>query len=169
MGAIEEAFEMPDADTWLDNMANSEWIYNTVEDGPSPPTSMATDARTALGTIYKGCKCPSHQEIYSNWPTHNAELTIAQCMKICVYCGRDYTTAAELRKHMRRLDYARCNIRIRQETRGKGSAIIPAWITRHHKETPIRRSDSEPPIRPPDARMTRSQSLTNSANGAPRP
>jgi hypothetical protein len=43
---------------------------------------MATDTRTGLGKIYRGCKCPLHQEIYSDWLTHNAELIIAQCIKI---------------------------------------------------------------------------------------
>jgi hypothetical protein len=77
----------------------NEWICNTEEVAPSPPTSMATDPRTALGTVYKGCKCPSHQEIYRNWPMRDAELTIAQCMKICVYCGKDdFVSSAELCK-----------------------------------------------------------------------
>lgn len=125
-------------------MANSESVHNTAEAVPSPPISMAIDTRTAQGMIYKGCKCPPHREIYSDRPARNAKLTIAQCMKTCVYCGRDYTSAAELRKHMRRTDYARRIPRIRQETRGKGSATTPAWITRHHTETPIHRSDSEP-------------------------
>jgi len=166
---IEGAFTIQDADNWLDNIASNndgEWIRNTVETAPSPPTSMATDTRTALGKIYKGCKCPLHQEIYSNWPTHNAELTIAQCMKICVYCGRDFTSAAELRKHMRKSDYARRNLTIRQETRGKWSSTTPAWT---HAEAPTHRSDSEPLIRLSNTRRTRSQSLTNSANPVPRP
>jgi len=170
LDGIEGAFAMQDADTWLDNMVSndSEWIYNSAEAAPSPPTSMATDTRTALGKIYKGCRCPSHQEIYSDWPTHNAELTIAQCMKICVYCGRDFLTAAELRKHMKKIKYAERNLGICQETRGKGSSTTPAWTPRHHTETPIPRSDSEPLVLPPDARTTRSQSVTNSANGIPR-
>jgi hypothetical protein len=166
---IEGAFTTQDADTWLNNLDSNndgEWICNTVETAPSPPTSMATDTRTALGKIYKGCKCPLHQEIYSDWPTHNAELTIAQCMKICVYCGRDFTSAAELRKHMRKSDYAQRNLRVRQETRGKGSSTTPAWI---HTETPTHRSDSEPLTRPSNTRRTRSQSFTNSANPVPRP
>jgi hypothetical protein len=45
---------------------DSERVYNTAEVAPSPPTSMATGTRIALGRIYKGCKCPSHQEIYSD-------------------------------------------------------------------------------------------------------
>lgn len=75
----DEVFAMQGADIWLDNMVNngSGWINNTAEVAPSPPTSMATDTRTALEKIYKACRCLSHQEIYSDWPTHNAELTIA--------------------------------------------------------------------------------------------
>jgi hypothetical protein len=164
LDGIEGTFTTQDADNWLDNMANNEdaWIHNTIEVAPSPPTSMATDTRTAKGNIYKGCNCPSHQEIYSSWPTHNAELTIAQCMKICVYCGRDFTGAGDLRKHLRKMDYARRNITVRFETR-YSAATTPAWTT-----TSIHRSDSEPLTRPSNARITRSQSFTNSANEAPR-
>jgi hypothetical protein len=167
LDGIDGAFGTQDADTWLDNMINnddSEWMRNTVEVAPSPPTSMATDTRTALGAIYRGCKCPTHQEIYSNWPTHNAELTIAQCMRTCVYCGKDFTNAAELRKHMKQIKYAQRNLSIYQETRGKHSSTTPAWTS-----IPTHRSDSEPLARPSNARTTRSQSITNSANGAPRP
>jgi hypothetical protein len=106
---VDGAFATQDADTWLDNMINnngSEWIHNAAEVAPSPPTSMATDTRTALGAIYKGCKCPTHQEIYSNWPTHNAELTIAQCMRACMYCGTDFPRAFDLRKHLKKVGYA---------------------------------------------------------------
>jgi hypothetical protein len=142
---------MRDADNRLDNMINNNngWILNTAEVEPSPPTSMATDPHTVLGKIYKGCKCPSNQEIYSDWPTHNAELTIAQCMKICVYCGKDFTVAAEVRKHMKKMHCTERNVRIRTETRGKGSATTPTW-------TPIHRLDSEPPVRLLVARATRS-------------
>lgn len=126
---IEGTFGTQDADTWLDNLANdndSEWIYNTAEDAPSPPTSMVTDTHTALGKIFKGCKCPSHQQIYNDWPTDNAELTIAQCMKTCVYCGSDFPTAAELRKHLKRMKYARRNLSVFLETRGSNSSTTLA-------------------------------------------
>lgn len=108
LDGIDGTLAVQDADAWLDNMINNDndWIHNTAEVAPSPPTSMATDTRTALGAIYRGCKCPTHQEIYSKWPTHNAKLTIAQCMRTCVYCGKDCTNAAELRKHMKQIRYA---------------------------------------------------------------
>ena len=143
---------------------DNEWLYNTTEAVPSPPTSLGTDRRTALGMIWKGCKCSGHQDIYSDWPTHNAELTIAQCMKTCVYCGKDFITAAELRKHMRKLEYARRNLRVCQESRGKGSSTTPSWT---HIGTPVHRSESEPFARQPFARITRSQSVTDSANAIP--
>ena len=101
------------------NNEDDEWIPDMAGAEPSPLTSMATDPRTALGRIFKGCKCPSHQEIYENWPTHNAELKIAQYMKICVYCGGDFVNTSELRKHLKRVKYARRNISIFQEPRGK--------------------------------------------------
>jgi hypothetical protein len=36
LDGIEGAFAMQDADTWLDNNINSEWIRNMAEDAPSP-------------------------------------------------------------------------------------------------------------------------------------
>ncbi len=167
LDGIEGEFAIQDADTWLDNMFssnNSEWIHNTAEAVPSPPTSMVTDTHTALGKIYRGCKCPSHQEIYSDWPTHDAELTITQCMKTCIYCGSDFSIAAELRKHLKRMKYARRNLHIYLETQGTNSSTTPAWTSRHQTETPIYQSDSEPLVRLSDARTTQSQSYTNSAN-----
>jgi hypothetical protein len=164
LNEMDEEFNIHDADAWLASLegdVTNEWLQGTVETARSPPTSLATDTRTALGHIYKGCRCPSHQEIYSNWPYHNAELTIAQCMKICVYCGKDFQSAAELRKHMKKSEYARRNLRIQQETKGKWSSTTPAWVS-------IQRSDSEPLISRPTARMTRSQSVTNSVNGPAR-
>ncbi len=137
-----------EADAWLENLANNTTIWiGDPEEEPSPPTSMATDTRTAQGTIYKGCKCPEHQEIYSDWPVQDAELTISQCMKICVYCGKDFPVAAELRKHMKRR-YAKRNITIVLETGGKRSSTTPSWI----------------PARQPETRTTRSQCLTYGAN-----
>jgi hypothetical protein len=110
---------------WLNNIG-SKWIRNAAEAAPSPPPSMATDTRMALEQVYKGCKCPAHQDIYSNWPTQNAELTIGQCMKKCVYCGRELTTAGNLRKHITN-DHAQQNITVRQERGGRGTATTPAW------------------------------------------
>ena len=180
LDGIEEGFNANDADVWLANLErNDAWLadlerneangrlHDTIEVAASPPTSMATDTRTAQGNIFKGCRCPAHQEIYSNWPTFNAELTIAQCMKTCVYCGKDCTNAAELRKHMRKMDYARRNLRIRQETRGKWSSTTPAWTPIPRPQTQAHRPDSEPLSRPLTARITRSQSFTNGANGGP--
>lgn len=63
--------------------------------------SMATDTRIARG-IWRGCTCPSNQAIYNDRPTHNADLTIAQCMRTCTYCGSIFKGAAALRTHPRR-------------------------------------------------------------------
>ncbi|KAG9229503.1 hypothetical protein BJ875DRAFT_523146 [Amylocarpus encephaloides] len=147
---IAEEFNIHDADAWLadlEGIDTSDWLHGTVETARSPPTSL---------------------EIYSNWPYLNAELTIAQCMKICVYCGKDFQSAAELRKHMKKSEYARRNLRIQHETRGRGSSNTPAWTSIRSTGTPIQRSDSEPVIPRPTACMTRSQSVINSANGAER-
>ncbi|EDN04471.1 predicted protein [Histoplasma mississippiense (nom. inval.)] len=105
---IHGEFNITEADEWLASLANNvaeDWIHDpgTVD---TVPTSMATNTRTAQGHIYKACKCPEHQEIYSSWPAQDAELTIAHCMKICMYCGRDFPLAAELRKHLKRKEYS---------------------------------------------------------------
>ncbi|KAH7117323.1 hypothetical protein EDB81DRAFT_915985 [Dactylonectria macrodidyma] len=114
---IHEEFDLHEADAWLAGLTddyNEDWLRDTVETDRSPPTSMATETRTDQGNIYKACRCPSHQDVYSNWPTQDAELTIAQCMKMCMYCGKDFPTAAELRKHIRkRVEYAQRNITVR--------------------------------------------------------
>jgi hypothetical protein len=118
---------------------------------------MATDTRTALGKIYKGCKCPEHQEIYSNWPTRDAELVIARCMRTCVYCGKDFETAAKIRRHLSFKKYAQRNLTVRQDKLGGHGTTTPAWIPLTH------RADSEPLARPPErARITRSQSVIGS-------
>ena len=109
---------------------DGERVYNMAELAPSPPTSMATGTRTALGKIYKGCKCPSHQEIYSDWPTHNAELIVGRCMKICVYCGNVFPTAGLLRRHLKTMKYARRNLTVCEGERGGFSTTAPGWIPR---------------------------------------
>ncbi|TWU70341.1 hypothetical protein ED733_000061, partial [Metarhizium rileyi] len=126
MEDLEEA-ALQDADAWLRDMANNddnEWPFGPPVAEASPITSMATDTRTARGIIFKGCRCTSHQDIYSDWPIQDAELTIAICMRICVYCGKDFEAASALRGHMRRV-YAKRNITISPENRGRWSAAIP--------------------------------------------
>jgi hypothetical protein len=162
----DEQFGTQEATDWLDNIFNDndaepQPTAATVASLESPPTSLATDTRTAQGTIYRACKCPEHQEIYSDWPTSDAELVIARCMKTCVYCGKDFETAAKIRRHMRQ-KYTTRNLTVRQEQLGRG-ATTPAWTTLAH------RADSEPLARQPiRSRITRSQSLANSASNTPR-
>jgi hypothetical protein len=153
-------FDMTDADEWLANLDN-----NAAEEGPhdpqttgSIPTSMATNTRTAQGNIYKACHCPGHQEIYSNWPTRDAELRIAHCMRICIYCGKDFAVAAELRRHIkRRKEYSWRNLTVRLE-RGKHDALTPEWAPRPPR-TRVSRSRSPTRLR---TRAARSQSLIDS-------
>ncbi|KAJ6436485.1 hypothetical protein O9K51_10967 [Purpureocillium lavendulum] len=105
---------MQDADAWLQTMAvdnDGNRLNDPANNEPSPITSLATDTRTAQGQIFKACKCPEHQNIYSAWPTHNAELTIAHCMKTCMYCGKDFSVAGALRKHIRKAEYAQRNLK----------------------------------------------------------
>ena len=144
------------ADVWLQDthdMQEDGMSEGRVSPGPSTLTSLATDARTAQGQIFKGCNCRYHQVIYSDWPTHDADLTISQCMRICTYCGKDFTMASKLRKHMK-VKHADRNITVANEKRGRGSAITPGWSIRHPNGSPSRR---------PRTRLTRSQSLTDSA------
>jgi hypothetical protein len=148
------------ADDWLNGIADEigdVWLYGPPDSDPSPQTSMVTDPRTAGGRIYKGCKCDEHQEIYADWPTRDADLTIAQCMKVCMYCGKDFTAAAELRKHLRQSKYSKQNLSVRMETRGSGSSLTPSWT--HRRRT-------EPPITLSEARRTRTRSHIDRDNSA---
>jgi hypothetical protein len=158
-------FDMTDADEWLANLDN-----NAAEEGPhgpqtvgSVPTSMATNTRTAQGSIYKACHCSEHQEIYSNWPTRDAELRIAHCMRICMYCGKDFAVAAELRRHIKRKkEYSWRNLTVRLEG-GKHDALTPEWIPRPPR-TRVSRSRSPTRLR---TRAARSQSLIDSPDATP--
>jgi hypothetical protein len=127
---LEETAEIQDAEGWLDSMFNeeqdSEWLPDIAE--ASPLTSTATEGRAAAGMIHRGCKCPDHQHIYDTWPTSDAELTIAKCMTVCVYCGVDYGRPPTLRMHLRSAKHARNNISVVRETKGKGSSTTPSWI-----------------------------------------
>lgn len=168
---MEGEFSLDDADAWLANLADNDandCLHDMVETTGSLPTSLATDTRTAQGAVHRGCTCPLHREIYNDWPTHDADLTIASCMKICVYCGTEFPRPAELRRHMKKTEYARRNIRIFYEKSGKASSSTLAWSPRYQTENLTHRSDSEPLTRLVDARTTRSQSLTNSTTGQPR-
>lgn len=158
---LEEA-AMQDADEWLQSMANNddnEWPFVPQADEASPITSVATDTRTARGIIFKGCRCTSHQDTYSDWPVQDAELTIAKCMRVCVYCGKDFETAAALRGHMRRI-YARRNLTISPDNKGRWSTASPGWTRRHRTESPPRQ---------PAARLTSSHSITYSTNAMSQP
>ncbi|KAF3492133.1 uncharacterized protein GIQ15_01650 [Arthroderma uncinatum] len=104
--------DMDNAEEWLANLEDTfADIRHDSKGAGSIPTSMAIDTRTAQG-LYKGCNCPEHQELYDNWPTRNAEMTIARCMKICVYCGKDFLHTSALRNHMRtKMEYIRRNLK----------------------------------------------------------
>ncbi|KAK4075525.1 hypothetical protein Purlil1_12650 [Purpureocillium lilacinum] len=114
----DEEAAMQDADAWLQTMAvdnGGNRLNDPANNEPSPITSIVPDTRTAQGQIFKACKCPEHQNVYSAWPTHNAELTIAHCMKTCIYCGKDFSVAGALRKHIRKAEYAQRNLKVRSE------------------------------------------------------
>jgi hypothetical protein len=153
---IENVPTIQDADAWLEDMANDmehEWVADLSESEPSPITSMATDTRTTRGRVYKGCECRSHQEIYEDWPRRNANLTISHCMRKCVYCGKDFPRAADVRFHMRNQKYVKRNLEINPTPRGKNKVPTPGWTPR-------------PRTVQPSGRKTRSQSFINSATAA---
>ena len=119
-----------DADAWLDNMFNNddnEWLPDMADDIPSPMTLGGLGAQRNSGEDLKGCKCAAHQEIYKDWPTHDAELTIAKCMTVCVYCGVDYYRPPTPRLHLKGAKHAPNNISVVRETLGRGSSTTPSW------------------------------------------
>jgi hypothetical protein len=119
-----------EADDWLAHLADNHdnnWLSTIPEiPEPSPATSLATGTLTAQGSVYKGCRCPEHQEIYKDWPVRDAELTVAKCMRVCVYCGKDFPTTSALRGHMKRV-YVKRNLAITLENRGRWSTAPPSW------------------------------------------
>ncbi|EGD99962.1 hypothetical protein TESG_07290 [Trichophyton tonsurans CBS 112818] len=146
-GVTEREFDMNDVEDWLDDFENNRADRRQFSEVGSIPTSMATDTCTTR-KLYKGCRCPEHQEIYNNWPTRNAEMTIAHCMRICMYCGKDFPDAPKLRKHLRkRKEYIRRNLRVPFEPRGRWGNHTPNWKPREPR-TRTTRSLSPPFHRP---------------------
>ena len=178
---VEQGFGTQDAEDWLNNLFSNDedWnqeIADTAIATISPPTSLATDTRTAQGAIYKSCTCPEHQEVYSNWPTRDAELKIAKCMRNCPYCGMERSTASELRRHLRQARYVRRNLTVVEEKRTRWDCSDPSWtpkprmiLVEDDSAIPEHRSGSEPLPQPSRPRITRSQSVTNSAFATPQP
>jgi hypothetical protein len=157
-GGEDEYAAMQKADAWLESLVYSndrdmsEWVPDQEVDDVLPPTTMVTETHTAQGGVYKGCKCPDHQEIYSNWPTGNAELVVSRCMNTCMYCGKDFEVTAELRKHIRKR-YGNRNLTVLFEPGGRGGSKTPGWT--RIKAAPTRRMQT---------RATRSQSPTYGTN-----
>jgi hypothetical protein len=164
-----EGLAMQEADGWLaglDHADEGDWL-NTItvntqgEPEPSPLTSMATDPRTTQGALYKPCKCPEHQDIYSDWPTEDAELIIAKCMRTCMYCGKEVHFAADLRKHINNSNiYTDRNLKaVAGPVGGKQLTLTPGWVRRENTErTGSRRR----------AQRAWNNTLTDSTNVAPR-
>lgn len=120
------------------------------------------------GLRYKGCRCPVHQGMYEDWPAYDAELTIAPCMKTCVYCGNMFRSASELRRHLRGHRYARKNLRVHLEDPGKLNPITPSWNPRLKiiEPNPSQRECTDQSSKP---RTTRSQANKANAKMAPCP
>jgi hypothetical protein len=168
---IEGEFTINDADAWLTNMISNDttdWPLEMLETEISTTTSLATDTRAAQGIIYKGCRCPQHQEIYNNWPTQDANLNIASCMKVCTYCGKDFPSTPNLRKHMTRTECKPRNLEIDIGRPGGKSSSTPSW-TFKDPEPGTAQPTPEPESLSPNHRTTRSQALVNSTTTAPYP
>ena len=147
-------FEMQNADVWLSNVfdeEDGEWMQDREDAESSPLTSVASEPDTAGGKLFRGCRCVEHQPIYDNWPTHDAELTIAKCMTVCMYCGVDYHRAPTLRSHLNKsAKHAPNNISVVRETMGRGSSDTPSWKPKPRGEMAT------------NTRVTRRQAATNS-------
>jgi len=143
-------------DAWLNNIfdeEDGEWMPEMADAEASPPTSGASEPDAAGGKIFRSCKCATHQRIYDDWPTYNAELTIAKCMTVCMYCGVDYRRPTTLRMHLRSAKkHAQNNISVVRETMGKGSSTTPSWELMPRTEMAN------------EYRRTRRQTGTNSTN-----
>ena len=93
----------------------------------SPLTSVVSKPDTAGGKLFRGYRYIEHQPIYDNWPTYNAELTIAKYITIYIYYGIDYYRAPILRSYLNKsAKHAPNNISIIQETIGRGSSDTPS-------------------------------------------
>jgi len=128
----------------------------------SPTISMATDPRATLGATYKSCTCREHQDIYNDWPTHDVEITVTACMRTCVYCGKYCTTAQNLRRHLRNIEYLQRNISIRLEGKGRANRGTPGWKPAHLAEHREHEANRAPMSSTSTAPRTRYQSRTNS-------
>jgi hypothetical protein len=170
LDGLEGTSAQQEADAWLqaftDNL-DGEWNREQTTATISPPVSTATDPHTAQGTIYKGCRCPAHQNLYNDWPTHDAELTITSCMRTCMYCGKDSTTAPNLRRHLRNVEYTQRNISIRQEKKGRSISTTPSWTATQPGASSTLEQDTRPPASAPETRRTRNQFHTDSINVIP--
>ena len=154
--------EIQDDNAWLDSIFinnDDNWVPGQEQtlSSPltSPPASLAEEPMTRAGNIFKACNCAVHQHIYDNWPTQDAELTIAKCMTVCMYCGVDYHRPPTLQQHLKGARHAQHNISVVLETRGRGSSITPSWTMKPRART----------IHP---QITRSRAATHSTNTAAR-
>ena len=136
-----EGVSLQAADAWLaefDSSNDGNWLDEAAgvldeDPDPSPLTSVATDPRTSQGTLFRACQCVEHQEIYNDWPTQNADLIIAKCMKNCMYCGKYFTFASELRRHIGRR-HGKENLTVVYESRRSLQSLIPKWTAKGNTE-----------------------------------
>jgi uncharacterized Zn-finger protein len=73
------------------------------------------------------CTCYDHEKVYADWPWTNAELEIASCMRTCPYCGNQFTSAGNLRAHLKTAQYQLRNITVKAEKAGYRAARSPRW------------------------------------------
>ncbi|KFY31271.1 hypothetical protein V493_01252 [Pseudogymnoascus sp. VKM F-4281 (FW-2241)] len=108
-------------------------------DSQSTSTPVTTEGQL---TVWPGCACESHRNLYEDWPTRDAELVIGSCMRHCMYCGKNIHMPGNLRTHLIHR-HADLNLRIRKEKRS-GGKIIPGWKPLPTTAIPDSQSTSTP-------------------------
>jgi hypothetical protein len=167
---IEDVFAQQNPDAWLETLTNdmvNAWNQEAVDEPISTPVSLATNPQTAQGSIYRGCRCLEHHDIYSDWPTHNIEISVTSCMRTCVYCGKWCTSAPNLRRHLQNVEYKRRNISIRPEKRGRATTGAPSWTAVPQAANSSEEIADGPSASAPEARRTRNRPHIDSTNIVP--
>ena len=63
------------------------------------------ESEANAGRRYIACPCDDHRNVFADLPWTDAELEIASCMRTCPYCGNEFTSAGNLRAHLKTAQY----------------------------------------------------------------
>ena len=78
---------------------------------------------------FRSCSCEIHQDRYHDWPSENAALRIASCMRVCPYCGYRAANATNLRVHLRTMQYKSRNLVVKAESKGRAGNKLRSTCT----------------------------------------